>query len=383
MLVISVGVGIYYNVIISWTLYYFFATLQSLFGAVELPWTTCGNQWNTEGKLRVPYFFFEKYIVISFDPNVSGCQQLHAVLKPTADSSAESSTMLASSNRTFESAASEYFSRNMLQISDAIDEPGDLRMELVLCLGLAWALVFFALLKGVKSFGKAVYFTALFPYVILTILLVKGLTLPGAIDGVIFYITPKWHKLLEVGVWADAAIQIFFSLGPCWGALITLASYNKFSNNCFRDAVFIGFANCLTSFFAGFVVFSFVGFMAYELDKSVDEVAETGPGLAFVVYPEAVSLLPGAKMWALLFFTMLLALGFGTQFSILETIVTIILDAWPTSKNSWKKPSHFKVEHLPIPLHVMKSQLWKRITRDVFVLFRSCCALVCSCSWWA
>ena len=69
----------------------------------------------------------------------------------------------------------------------------------------------------------------------------------------------------------------------------------------------------------------------------------SGPGLAFIVYPEAVSLLPGSKIWALLFFTMLLALGFGTQFSILETIVTIILDAWPTSKGSWEKPSHFKV----------------------------------------
>ena len=141
-------------------------------------------------------------------------------------------------------------------------------------------------------------------------------------------------------VWADAAVQIFFSLGPCWGALITLASYNKFNNNCFRDAVFIGLANCATSFFAGFVVFSFVGFMAYELDKDVAEVAKDGPGLAFVVYPEAVSLLPGSKIWALLFFLMILALGFGTQFSILETIVTIVVDSWPSRLG---KPNHRRV----------------------------------------
>jgi len=108
-----------------------------------------------------------------------------------------------------------------------------------------------------------------------------------------------------------------------------LASYNKFNNNVFRDAVVIACANCATSLYAGFVVFSFVGFMAYELDKPVEEVAKTGPGLAFVVYPEAVSLLPGSKIWAILFFTMLLALGLGTQFSLMETVVSIIVDSWP------------------------------------------------------
>ena len=96
-------------------------------------------------------------------------------------------------------------------------------------------------------------------------------------EGIVFYITPKWERLLDVQVWADAAVQIFFSLGPCWGGLITLSSYNKFNNNVFRDAVTIAVANCATSLYAGFVVFSFVGFMAYELDKEVEDVASSGP----------------------------------------------------------------------------------------------------------
>ena len=101
----------------------------------------------------------------------------------------------------------------MLQISTGIEDVGGLRAQLVLCLALAWTIVFLALLKGVKSFGKVVYFTSLFPYLILTILLFRGLSLPGAMEGVAFYIKPNWSKLLEVQVWADAAVQIFFSLG--------------------------------------------------------------------------------------------------------------------------------------------------------------------------
>lgn len=128
---------------------------------------------------------------------------------------------------------------------------GGLRWQLVLCLLGAWIIVCLCLIKGVQSSGKVVYFTALFPYLVLVILLIRGVLLPGAYNGIIFYTNPKLENLLNIGVWSDAATQIFYSLGPSFGGLITLASYNKFNNNCHRDAVLIALANCSTSVFAG------------------------------------------------------------------------------------------------------------------------------------
>jgi len=223
----------------------------------------------------------------------------------------------------------EFFHFFMLDISKGIHDIGNIRWELAGCLLIAWIIVYCALWKGIKSFGKLVYFTALFPYVILIILLVRAATLPGYIDGITFYLTPKWEKLLEINVWADACIQIFFSLGVTWGGMITLASYNKFKNNVFRDAVMVACGNCCTSFFAGFVIFGIIGFMAHELGVKVEDVAAQGAGLAFIAYPEAVSRMPISPLWSILFFLMLLSLGFGTQFSTTETVITIILDRFP------------------------------------------------------
>lgn len=77
--------------------------------------------------------------------------------------------------------------------------------------------------------GRLVYFTAIFPYIILTILLIRGLTLDGSLDGIKYYITPQWDKLSTPQIWGDSSSQIFYSFGIGCGSLVTLASYNKVS----------------------------------------------------------------------------------------------------------------------------------------------------------
>merc|ERR1719312_1314882 len=88
--------------------------------------------------------------------------------------------------------------------------------------------------------------------------------------------------------------------------------------------------NCMTSFVAGFAIFSVLGFMANEIGLSVKDVATDGTGLAFVAYPDLVTRLPLPTLWSILFFLMLFTLGLDSQFAIVETILTGILDFEPS-----------------------------------------------------
>lgn len=160
-------------------------------------------------------------------------------------------------------------------------------------------------------------------------LLARGVTLPGADEGIRYYLTPEWEKLKQTKVWIDAASQIFFSLGPGFGTLLALSSYNKFNNNCYRDALLTSSINCLTSFLAGFVIFSVLGYMAHVQNVHIKEVGLEGPGLVFIVYPEAISLMSGSTFWSIIFFTMLITLGLDSTFGGLEAMITALCDEFP------------------------------------------------------
>ena len=66
--------------------------------------------------------------------------------------------------------------------------------------------------------------------------------------------------------------------------------------------------------------------------EDIDRVAEAGTGLAFVTYPEALALLPLPWLWSILFFFMIFLLGLDTEFAAVETFLTTIYDAFPSSR---------------------------------------------------
>ena len=121
-----------------------------------------------------------------------------------------------------------------MNISKGIDDLGGLNPHLVVCLAIAWFIIYLFISRGVKGLGKVAYFTAIFPYIMITVLLVRGATLDGATNGIIYYLKPDWKHLLKLEVWGEAASQIFFSLSICTGGVLTLSSYNPFKNNCLK-----------------------------------------------------------------------------------------------------------------------------------------------------
>lgn len=293
----------YYIMVLAWGFYYLVNSFTS-----TLPWSTCKNEWNTESCIEI--FRHQDCQNGTIGNSSFGnltCEELAAGRSPII----------------------EFWENKVLNISNGLDELGEMNWQLILCLLAVWMMVYFCVWKGVKSTGKIVYFTATFPYVVLIILLVRGVTLPGAYDGILYYLKPDWSKLGEAQVWIDAGTQIFFSYAIGLGALTALGSYNRFNNDCYKDAFLLAIINSGTSFFAGFVVFSILGFMASEQGVDISKVAESGPGLAFIAYPKAVSLMPVAPVWAALFFLMLLLLGLDSQFVGVEGFVTGILDLLP------------------------------------------------------
>ncbi|WAQ96620.1 SC6A1-like protein [Mya arenaria] len=157
--------------------------------------------------------------------------------------------------------------------------------------------------------SKVVYVTATAPYLLLTVLFIRGLLLDGAIDGIIWYITPDFNKLADPQVWLEAAIQVFYSLGPTYGGVITMASHNKFHQK------------------------------SIEAGVSVEEAAKaSGPGLAFIAYPEAIARMPLPQLWAVLFFLMLITVAFDSTFGMFETVTGTILDIFPHQLMNRKVP---------------------------------------------
>ncbi|KAK3084341.1 hypothetical protein FSP39_011857 [Pinctada imbricata] len=309
--VISFLFTTYYNVIITWAFYYLFSCFQ-----VRLPWSDCNNDWNS-------------------DACWDGTSSVNQTYNATTNASDVMVTVRANNSI---SPTEDFYFQKVLERTGGLEDQGVLKWDLALILLLCWIIVYFCIWKGPKSTGKVVYFTATFPYLVLITLLIRGVTLKGSLKGILYFVKPKWELLLDPKVWVNAAAQNFNSLGIAFGGIITMSSYNKFHNRIIKDVLIIAVVDAVTCILAGFAIFSILGYLAENQQKDVEDVIKQGPGLVFVIYPEAFTNMPVSQLFAAAFFFMLICLGIDSQFASTEVIVTTISDHFaPQVKKYLKK----------------------------------------------
>ncbi len=212
---------------------------------------------------------------------------------------------------------------------------GGISLPVFLGLIFVWFSIFFILYKGVKRIGKIVTLTVPIPTIILIILAIRGLTLPGAMTGINYYLTPDFSKLWNAEIWLSAYAQVFFTLSLAVGVMITYASYLKKKSDINNNAFIISLANAGTSFFAGFAVFSVIGYLSASQGIGIEAMGNQiqGPALTFITYPTAIGLFPfAATFFGLIFFIALLTFGIDSAFSMMEPINDAIESKWGLSK---------------------------------------------------
>lgn len=284
-LFISTLIAFYYNTLVCYSLIYAISSFIP-----TLPWTTCESSWNDA-----------KCCISTIGTHVN-------------------SSILCSVDT--ESPAKQYFNKFILDMSDGIGEVGYINWKLALSLLACWLMIFFSLSKGVASLGKVSYVTAIFPYIMITALIIRGVTLPGAMKGIQYYILKmNTTALLKLQTWVDAINQVYFCLGITQGSLYTLGRHNKFHYNHEKTSIFIGVLDGFTGILAGFAIFTVLGYMSEKTGIEISELAVGGPGLSFIVYPEALSLMPFPWVWCLFFFLMMITIGFGSILSYTECVL--------------------------------------------------------------
>ncbi|XP_012538375.1 sodium-dependent nutrient amino acid transporter 1 isoform X3 [Monomorium pharaonis] len=249
----------YYCGLMALTLYYLVSSFQS-----ELPWSFCRPEWR------------DYCIDVSTNKSI-----------------------FENRNVTVRSSAELYFRKIVLQEYESIEDGiGAPSWQLSIGLFLSWACVFLVLFRGVKSTGKAAYFLAIFPYIVMIALLIRAVTLEGAINGILFFITPKWDALWKPTVW---------------------------------DVMIVTTLDTFTSLMAGCTIFGILGNLAHEMKtKDIAKVVRGGTGLAFISYPDALSRFTFVpQLFSVLFFIMLFVLGIGSVVALCGATISIFRDHLP------------------------------------------------------
>ncbi|KAI6182226.1 Snf-9 [Aphelenchoides bicaudatus] len=321
MVCLSFLVSIYYNMIVAWSIIFLFSIVTG-----TATWDTCTNDYNTiycQSSLEDDRCTRE----LSVANQTVSAFYFNGSCYPTTDLA-----MRYIQNQTFSvlapvSSSEEFFENYVLQKSPTLEVfGGGLNYKLVMAYAVAWLITASALCRGPKIIGKL----KLFPYIFCIFLFIRSVTLEGAMIGMDFYLfKPDFSIVFDPAVWRAAATHVSFSLSIGFGGMIALSSYNNKQHNCYKDAVFVTIADAVMSLLGGSAVFSILGFMSHQLNVPISKVVQSGTGVAFIAFPEALARMPFSWFWSLLFFLMIWILGLSTQFGYGEIIIGAMSEQFP------------------------------------------------------
>ncbi|GAA0350330.1 sodium-dependent transporter [Oceanobacillus sp. FSL W7-1281] len=222
-----------------------------------------------------------------------------------------------------------------LQLAEIPGEIGGLVPGVVIPLVIVWILVLGILFRGVKKgieVANRIFIPLLF--IVFIIIVIRAVTLPGAMDGLNAFFTPDFSQILSPSVWIAAYGQIFFSLSIAFAIMITYSSYLPKKSDITNNAFIVGFGNSGFELLAGIGVFGILGFMAFSAGVSVDDVVAGGVGLAFVVFPAIINELPAFNgLFGALFFISLTLAGITSLMSITEAYVAALVDKFKITRS--------------------------------------------------
>jgi len=172
----------------------------------------------------------------------------------------------------------DFFLNEFLGLTSCPGDLGGFRPLIIISTGLMWIVTWFITFQKINR-GIELACKIFMPILLVAtlILIGWGLTLPGAFDGIKYYLSPQWSKLLDIKVWMAAYGQIFFTLSIGFGIMIAYASYLPAKTNLVQNAVIVSFTNCIYSFISGFVVFSILGCLSFSKQLPIDQVVKSGP----------------------------------------------------------------------------------------------------------
>lgn len=183
-----------------------------------------------------------------------------------------------------------------------------------------WGINVFFLFRGTKSIEKVVKIFVPLMWAFMIILVIRGLTLPGGLQGVFYLFTPNFEGIASPAVWQGAFSQMFFSLSLGLGTMVAYGSYLPKRTDLVSSSTMVSFLNCSFEFIAGVAIFSML--FAFALIPSSSTL-----GMSFVVIPSGIGAFPaGQAFFAFFFFLLLLMAGLTSSISIIEAPVASMMD---------------------------------------------------------